>query len=84
MPTEKGLDQKPLRIGRIAFIAHAIAPIVRSSDFGPGHRALPRLFTNPRESQLAEITQLVFRSDTQRDHAAADDDRTVVRVAEIH
>jgi hypothetical protein len=35
------------------------------SDFGPDHRALPRIFANPRESQLAEITQLLFRSDTE-------------------
>jgi hypothetical protein len=33
-----------------------------TSDFGPGHRALPRIFANPKESQLAEITQLLFQS----------------------
>ena len=33
-----------------------------ASDFSPGHRALPRTFANPKESQLAEITQLLFQS----------------------
>jgi putative transposase len=32
------------------------------SDFSPGHRALPRIFANPKESQPAEITQLLFQS----------------------
>jgi hypothetical protein len=36
-----------------------------TSDFGPGHRALPRIFANPKESQLAEITQLLFQSGSQ-------------------
>jgi hypothetical protein len=33
-----------------------------TSDFSPGHRALPRIFANPKESQPAEITQLLFQS----------------------
>jgi len=33
---------------------------VRSSDFGPGHRDLPRIFANPMESQPPEITHLFF------------------------
>ena len=33
-----------------------------ASDFGPDHRVLPRIFANPKESQLAEITQLLFQS----------------------
>jgi hypothetical protein len=33
-----------------------------ASDFSPGHRALPRIFANPKESQPAEITQLLFQS----------------------
>src|SRR5882724_3720420 len=33
-----------------------------TSDFSPGHRAPPRIFANPKESQLAEITQLLFQS----------------------
>jgi len=33
-----------------------------TSDFSPDHRALPRIFANPKESQLAEITQLLFQS----------------------
>jgi transposase len=36
-----------------------------ASDFSPGHRALPRIFANPKESQLAEITQLLFQSGSQ-------------------
>ena len=57
-----GSITKPLCIGRIAFISQAIAPIMSASDFSPGHRALPRIFANPKESQLAEITQLLFQS----------------------
>jgi hypothetical protein len=33
-----------------------------TSDFSPDHRALPRIFANPKESQLPEITQLLFQS----------------------
>ena len=33
-----------------------------TSDFSPGHRAPPRIFANPKESQLAEFTQLLFQS----------------------
>jgi hypothetical protein len=33
-----------------------------TSDFSPSHRALPRIFANPKESQPAEITQLLFQS----------------------
>src|ERR1700694_4939146 len=36
-----------------------------ASDFSPGHRALPRIFANPKESQLAEITQLLFQSGSE-------------------
>jgi hypothetical protein len=36
-----------------------------TSDFSPGHRALPRIFANPKESQLAEITQLLFQSGSE-------------------
>jgi hypothetical protein len=39
-----------------------------ASDFSPGHRALPRIFANPKESQLAEITQLLFQSGSKRYH----------------
>jgi hypothetical protein len=38
------------------------ASILSTSDFSPNHRALPRIFANPKESQLAEITQLLFQS----------------------
>jgi hypothetical protein len=37
-----------------------------TSGFSPGHRALPRIFANPKESQLAEITQLLFQSGSKR------------------
>jgi hypothetical protein len=37
-----------------------------TSDFSPAHRALPRIFANPKESQLAEITQLLFQSGSKR------------------
>jgi hypothetical protein len=36
-----------------------------TSDFSPDHRALPRIFANPKESQLAEITQLLFQSGSE-------------------
>ncbi|MGA2998804.1 hypothetical protein, partial [Bradyrhizobium sp.] len=44
-------------------------PIMSASDFSPGHRALPRIFANPKESQLAEITQLLFQSGSKKDFA---------------
>jgi hypothetical protein len=56
------LHHKPLCIRRIAFIPQALASIMSTSDFTPAHRALPRIFANPKESQLAEITQLPFQS----------------------
>ena len=37
-----------------------VASIMSASDFGPGHRAIPRIFANPKESQLAEITHPFF------------------------
>src|ERR1022692_3982109 len=43
-------------------LSQATAPIMSTSDFSPDHRALPRIFANPKESQLAEITQLLFQS----------------------
>src|SRR5277367_2613587 len=63
---QKRLHYKPLRIGRVAFIPQAIAPIMSTSDFSPDHRALPRIFANPTESQLPEITQLLFQSGSER------------------
>src|ERR1700686_4778996 len=59
---QKRLHHKPLRIRRIAFIPQALASIMSTSDFSPGHRALPRIFANPKESQPTEITQLLFQS----------------------
>lgn len=49
-------DHRPLRIGQIACVAQPIALILDASDFGPRHRALPRIFANPKESQPTEIT----------------------------
>jgi hypothetical protein len=37
-----------------------------TSDFSPGHRALPRNLANPKESQPAQITQLLFQSGSKR------------------
>jgi hypothetical protein len=34
--------------------------ILGASDFGPRHRALPRIFANPKESQPTEITHSFF------------------------
>jgi hypothetical protein len=34
--------------------------ILDASDFGPRHRALPRIFANPKESQLTGITHFFF------------------------
>jgi carboxymethylenebutenolidase len=34
--------------------------ILSTSDFGPRHVALPRIFANPKESQPAEITHCFF------------------------
>src|SRR3954471_22672547 len=59
---QKWLHHKPLSISCIASISQALTPIMSASDFSPDHRALPRMFANPKESQLAEITQLLFQS----------------------
>src|ERR1700752_3070229 len=53
-------DHRPLRIGQIACVAQPIALILDASDFGPRHRALPRIFANPKESQPTEITHSFF------------------------
>lgn len=53
-------NQRPLRIGQIACVAQPIALILDTSDFGPRHRALPRIFANPKEAQPAEITHSFF------------------------
>src|SRR5277367_873588 len=52
------LDQRPLRIRRVACVAKAFPPIVQSSDLSPGHRVTPSILAKPIESQPAEITQL--------------------------
>jgi len=53
-------DQCPLRIGQVACVAQTIALILGTSDFGPWHGVLPRIFANPKESQPAEITHCFF------------------------
>src|SRR5262249_23633043 len=53
-------DQLPLRICHIACIAESVTQILGASDFSPWHRALPRIFANPMESQPAEITHPFF------------------------
>src|ERR1700681_2075546 len=37
------LHHKPFAIRRIAFVPHALAPILWPSDFGPDHRVLLRI-----------------------------------------
>src|SRR5580693_2216023 len=54
------LDQRPLRIRRVACVAKAFPPIMQSSDLSPGHRVTPSILAKPIESQPAEITQLFF------------------------
>src|SRR5689334_12393498 len=44
-------NQCPFRIGQIACVAKPITLILNPSDFGPRHRALPRIFANPKELQ---------------------------------
>jgi hypothetical protein len=53
-------DQRPFRIRQIACIAQATTPILLTSGFSPWHGDLPRIFTNPKESQPAEITHCFF------------------------
>jgi hypothetical protein len=53
-------NQPPLRIGHIACVTQTITLILPAGDFGPWHRALPRIFANPKESQPAEITHFFF------------------------
>jgi hypothetical protein len=52
--------QMPLRVGHVACIAEAFPQILSTSDFGPWHGALPRIFANPKESQPTEITHSFF------------------------
>jgi hypothetical protein len=59
-PRKPARDQIPLRIRHIACIAESVASILRTSDFSPRHRALPRIFANPKESQPAQITHSFF------------------------
>ncbi|WP_210213274.1 hypothetical protein, partial [Sinorhizobium meliloti] len=40
--------------------------------FSPGHRDLHRIFANPTESQLAEITQFFLRQPLRRVHSDPD------------
>ena len=53
-------NQCPLRIGHIACVTQSTALILSTSDFGPRHGVLPRIFANPKESQLTEITHCFF------------------------
>src|SRR5450631_40584 len=61
------LDQRPLRIRRVACVAKAIPPIMQSSDLSPGHRVTPSILAKPIESQPAEITQLFFSQPLRED-----------------
>src|SRR6185295_6716459 len=44
-------NQRPFRIRQIACITKSTTLILDTSDFGPRHRVLPRIFANPKESQ---------------------------------
>src|SRR6202043_2805660 len=57
---QKALDQPPPRIGHTACITQFVPPILLPSDFSPGHRDLLRIFANPMESHLTEITHPFF------------------------
>jgi hypothetical protein len=53
-------NQCPFRICQIACVTQSTALILDTSDFGPWHGALPRIFANPKESQPTEITHCFF------------------------
>lgn len=56
------LQQRPFTVLQLVCLAQPRPHILAASDFGSGHRELPRIFANPMESQPTEITQLLFRS----------------------
>ncbi|WP_454622474.1 hypothetical protein [Bradyrhizobium cenepequi] len=51
--------------GRIPYVRQSTTLILNTSDFGPRHRALPRIFANPKESQPTEITHSLFQSGSE-------------------
>src|SRR5579872_142643 len=53
-------NQRPLRICQIACVTQSTTLILPTSDFGPRHRVLPRIFANPKESQSTKITHCFF------------------------
>ncbi len=77
-------DQRPLRIRHIACIAESVASILRTSDFSPRHRALPRIFANPKESQPAGITHSFFGQSPERAFARVSKDGHRQDRARVH
>ena len=53
-------DRRPFFIRRIACILQSVPPILRPSDFSPGHLRDSVSLRNTTESQPTEITQLIF------------------------
>ena len=51
---------KPLAVRRIAFVPHALTPILWPSDFGPDHRALPRINPIQRNHNWLKSLSLIF------------------------
>jgi hypothetical protein len=51
----QGLQQHPFAIRLIACIAQPRPHTLAASGFGLGHRELPQIFANPKESQPTEI-----------------------------
>jgi hypothetical protein len=54
----------PFFIRQIACVTQPVTPIFAAGDFSPGHKISSNL-ANPKESQPAEITQLLFQSASQ-------------------
>ena len=62
------LDQRPFRIRQIACVSQPVPAILPPGDFRLGH-LFPSNLANPKESQPAEITQLLFQSASKLDFA---------------
>jgi len=54
---DKWLDNAPLGVSQIAWIADEFAAMFSAGDISPRHRGLHRIFINPTESHPTEITQ---------------------------
>src|ERR1700730_147915 len=65
------LHHKPFAIRRIAFVPHALAPILWPSDFGPDHRVLLRIDPIRRNHNWLKSLSFFF-SQTLRDFMRTD------------